>query len=436
MRWLDSLFARIFLLQLTAGLLLTVVFTLFLFNEQASIFARATAPLWASALKPVQQQLARGEPLRLPQTQVVTARIELQPGPPPDDASVMPLVPRYRALLFELRAQGLPVARLAISGHTGRATTWLELQDGDKRVWVGVRGLLEGPDIRRRGTLGFVIALLVFVAGAAWLSRRIARPLQDLQASVKAFAATGRPPLPADATQGPAEVRQLTRQFAEFAAQRAQQDEARDMMLAGISHDLRSPLGRIRLAAELLPDVPEVKDKRASIVRNVQAADRLVGSFLDLARASAESLDERVDLAALTRRLLDSGDHDTVQRKLSATGPLWLQPASSAALERALVNLLDNAASYGQPPVVVSLEASPTHAVLTVRDHGAGIAPDQMDALRKAFFRGSHDRGLPGSGLGLAIAERSVQRHGGEMKLLNARPGLAVELRFPLAAGA
>ncbi|CAM3529337.1 sensor histidine kinase [Polaromonas hydrogenivorans] len=433
MKWFDSLFARIFLLQLAAGLLLAVVFSVLLFNEQASIFARATAPLWVSALQPVRQQLARGESPRLPRTQTVTSLVELQPGPPPDDARVMPLIPRYRALLSELRAQGLPVASLAVSGRTGRATTWLELQDGDKRVWVGVRGMLEGPDIRRRGTLGFVIALLVFVAGAAWLSRRIARPLQDLQASVKAFAATGRPPLPADA-QGPAEVRQLTRQFAEFAAQRTQQDEARDMMLAGISHDLRSPLGRIRMAAELLPDAPGVRDKQASIVRNVQAADRLVGAFLDLARASAEPLDERVDLAALTRRLLDSGDHEGVRLELLAAGALWLQPASSAALERLLVNLLDNAAKYGQPPVVVSLQASPTHAVLTVRDHGAGIAPGQMDALRKAFFRGSHDRGLPGTGLGLAIAERSVQRHGGEMTLLDAGPGLAVQLRFPLAA--
>lgn len=433
MKWLDSLFARIFLLQLAAALVLAVVFAVLLFNEQASIFARATAPLWMSALQPVRQQLARGESPRLPRTQTVTSLVELQPGPPPDDARVMPLIPRYRALLSELRAQGLPVARLAVSGRTGRATTWLELQDGDKRVWVGVRGMLEGPDIRRRGTLGFVIALLVFVAGAAWLSRRIARPLQDLQASMKAFAATGRPPLPTDAPQGPAEVRQLARQFAEFAAQRTQQDEARDMMLAGISHDLRSPLSRIRMAAELLPDAPGVRDKQASIVRNVQAADRLVGAFLDLARASAEPLDERVDLTALTRRLLDSGDHEGVRLELAA-GPLWLQPASSAALERMLVNLLDNAAKYGQPPVVVSLQARAAHAVLTVRDHGAGIAPGQMDALRKAFFRGSHDRGLPGSGLGLAIAERSVQRHGGEMTLLDAGPGLAVQLRFPLAA--
>ena len=83
----------------------------------------------------------------------------------------------------------------------------------------------------------------------------------------------------------------------------------------------------------------------------------------------------------------------------------------------------------------VRLEAGPTHAVLTVRDHGPGMAPDQMAVLRKAFFRGSHDRGLPGTGLGLAIVERSVQRHGGGMDLLDAAPGLAVQLRFPLAAG-
>lgn len=434
MKWLDSLFARIFLLQLATGFLLSVVFAVLLFNEQASIFARTTAPLWAAALRPVQQQLASGEALQLSRTGGMAVPVELQPGPPPANARMMPLIPRYRALLSELRNQGLPVRRLALSGKPGQTTAWLELQAGGKLAWVGVPSELEGRGIRRRGLLGFGIALLVFIAGAAWLGRRIARPLQDLQASVKTFAATGTPP-PSTAAQGPAEVRQLTRQFAEFAAQRAQQDEARDMMLAAVSHDLRSPLGRIRLAAELLPDVPGVQDKRESIVRNVQAADRLVASFLDLARAAAEPLEERVDLAALVRRLLQSGDHDDVRLELPDTGPVWLQPASSAALERLLVNLLDNAAHYGQPPVVVRLEAGPAHAVLTVRDHGPGIAPDQMAVLRKAFFRGSHDRGLPGTGLGLAIVERSVQRHGGDMELLDAAPGLAVQLRFPLATG-
>ncbi len=435
MKWFDSLFARIFLLQLAVAAFLTALFTLVLFNEQASIFAQTTASLWSAALKPVQAQLDKGEPLGLPRVASVQATVALQPGPLPGDASIMtavPLVPRYRALLSELRSQGIPVLRMAISGRTGQATTWIELPTAAEPVWVGVAGVLEGPDIRRRVTLGLLIAIAVFVAGAAWLSRLIAKPLLDLQARVKAFAATGEQ-APASLPQGPAEVRQLTEQFHMFARQRAQQDAERNMMLAGISHDLRSPLGRIRMAAELLPDGPGVQAKRDSIVRNTQVADRLVGSFLDLARAAAEPLDERVDLRALVQRLLASSDHETVVAEMHAHTPVWLAPASSTALERMVLNLLDNAAKYGKPPVHVTLAANATHAVLTVRDHGPGIPMHQVKTLRKPFYRGDQDRGLAGTGLGLAIVERSVHRHGGDMQLLDGAPGLLVQLRFALA---
>ncbi|MEB0029986.1 ATP-binding protein [Undibacterium sp. RTI2.1] len=446
----DSLFARIFLLQVTVGILLTVIFVVLLFNEQANIFAHSTAPLWAQALKPVQQNLRDGQPARLPNTKTVTADISLIPGPPPFSASPMPLVPRYRALISELNAQGIPVISLAVSGETGNTTTWLELQTSAQPVWVGVQSELEGPDIRRRGLIGFLIVVLVFIVASAWLSRRIARPLLDLQRSVKAFAAKSNQPhatsyiRSADiekaakaANTGPAEVRQLAAQFAEFAAQRAEQDTARDLMLAAISHDLRSPLARIRMAAELLPETSEVNNKRDSIVRNVQIADKLVGSFLDLARAEAEPMEERVDLCALTQRLLSAGDYDHVSLSVESSAALWIAPASSIAIERMLANLLDNATKYGQAPVLVRLYLQETKeqkfALLAVRDHGTGIAADQRDLLRKPFSRGAQDRGLPGTGLGLAIVERTMQRHGGKMLLQDAAPGLQVLLFFPLA---
>lgn len=450
----DSLFARIFLLQVTVGILLTGIFVVLLFNEQANIFAHSTAPLWAQALKPVQQNLRDGKPAGLPNTKTVTADISLIPGPPPFSVSLMPLVPRYRALISELNAQGIPVMSLAVSGETGKTTTWLELQTSAQPVWVGVQSELEGPDIRRRGLIGFLIVVLVFIAASAWLSRRIARPLLDLQRSVKAFAASGKQLHTISCTRsadieraakaantGPAEVRQLAAQFAEFAAQRAEQDAARDLMLAAISHDLRSPLARIRMAAELLPETSEVNNKRDSIVRNVQIADKLVGSFLDLARAEAEPMEERVDLCALTQRLLSAGDYDhvslSVESSIESSAALWIAPASSIAIERLLANLLDNATKYGQAPVLVRLYLQETKeqifAVLAVRDHGAGIAADQRDLLRKPFSRGAQDRGLPGTGLGLAIVERTMQRHGGNMLLQDAAPGLQVLLFFPLA---
>jgi hypothetical protein len=180
--------------------------------------------------------------------------------------------------------------------------------------------------------------------------------LQELQRSVRLFAETGEPPPPLK-PRGPQELRQLAQQFDAFAAQRVQQDDARAMMLAGISHDLRSPLGRIRMAAELLPEAPGVAARREAL-RNAQLADELVGSFIALVRTATEPLDERVELHALVRELLGNGDHADVHARLPAEGEaLWVEPASRIVLQRCLLNLLDNARRYGRPPLEVDLQA-------------------------------------------------------------------------------
>lgn len=438
-RWFDTLFARIFLLQVGVAVLLVIMLTLVLFSDQASVFAKAALPSWSAALGPLQAQLQRGETLTLPQGVDVLVPVDLEPGPPPQRAHFIEataMAPRYNALRDGLRERGIFVGRMAVSGEQGESITWLELASaGRPPVWVGIHGALENPGLRLRGAIGLGLAVVVFLLAAAWLSRIVARPLQDLQRSVRTFAETGEPP-PALAQRGPVELRQLAQQFDAFAEQRVQQDDARAMMLAGISHDLRSPLGRIRLAAELLPEAPGVAVRRESIVRNVQLADELVGSFITLVRTATEALDEGVDLNALVREVLASGDHADVVARVPAEGEvLWVEPASRMVLQRCLLNLLDNARRYGQLPLEVALQAQDGEALLSVRDHGPGIPPEQRETLLKPFFRGTKDRGQPGTGLGLPVVERAVRRHGGQMVLQDAAPGLRVTLRLPLSVG-
>lgn len=436
-RWFDTLFARIFLLQVGVAVLLVIMLTLVLFSDQASVFAKAALPSWSAALGPVQAQLLRGEAPTLPQGVDVLVPVDLEPGPPPSRAHFIEptaVAPRYNALREGLRERGIQVGRMAVSGERGESITWLELATANQTpVWVGIHGALENPGLRMRGAIGLGLAVLVFLLAAAWLSRIVARPLLDLQQSVKAFSETGERP-PALAQRGPVELRQLAQQFDAFAAQRVQQDDARAMMLAGISHDLRSPLGRIRMAAELLPEAPGVAVRRESIVRNAQLADELVGSFIALVRTATEPLDERVDVHALVRALLGNGDHADVHARLPAEGEaLWVEPASRIVLQRCLLNLLDNARRYGRPPLEVDLQAQGGEAVLSVRDHGPGMPPAQRETLLQPFYRGTKDRGQPGTGLGLPVVERAVRRHGGQMALQDAEPGLRVSLRLPLA---
>lgn len=437
-RWFDTLFARVFLLQVGVAVLLVGMLMLVLLRDQASVFAKAALPSWSAALQPVQAQWLRGQAPKLPQGVDVLVPVDLAPGPPPASAHLISppaMAPRYAALHEGLRERGILVGRMAVSGERGESMTWLELTHADRpAVWVGIHGAPENPGLRARGAMGLLLAVAVFLLAAAWLSRIVARPLQELQHSVKHFAETGeRPPdLP---QHGPAEVRQLAQQFNAFAAQRAQQEDARAMMLAGISHDLRSPLGRIRLAAELLPDAPGVAARRESIVRNAQLADELLGSFIALVRTANEPLDERVDLHALVRESLNNDDHaDVLAMDMPPVGTtVWVQPASRILLQRCLINLLDNARHHGKPPVEVSLTTQGVTAVLAVRDHGPGIPEDQRDTLLKPFYRGTQDRGQPGTGLGLPVVDRAVRRHGGQMLLQDAAPGLLVVLRLPLA---
>lgn len=437
-RWFDSLFARIFLLQIGVALLLVSMLMLVLFNDQASVFARAALPSWSAALRPVQAQWERGELPTLPQGIDVLVPVELVPGPPPPGARHLEpgaMVPRYAALRDGLIARGIPVGRMAVSGAQGQLVTWLELSGSHQPpLWVGIQGALENPGLRFRGAVGIGLSVLVFLVAAAWLSRIVARPLQDLQSRVKAFAETGERPLPPPDT-GPLEVRLLARQFDTFAAQRVQQDDARAMMLAGVSHDLRSPLGRIRLAAELLPDAPGVAARRDAIVRNAQLADQLVGSFLELVRSATEPLSERVNLRVLVRDLLASGDHADVRVHLpDGDAPCWVEPASRILLQRCVLNLLDNACRHGHPPLEVSLRVHEGCAQVVVRDHGPGIEPSQRARVLEPFYRGAPDRGQPGTGLGLPVVERAIRRHGGRMEVLDAGPGLRVVLHLPLVA--
>jgi two-component system osmolarity sensor histidine kinase EnvZ len=284
--------------------------------------------------------------------------------------------------------------------------------------------------LQLRSLGGLAIGVLGTLAAAWWLSQRVLRPVADLRRAMRRFEADGHLPAPA-AANAPAELRELAQQFAALASQRQALEAQRRTMLAAISHDLRTPLGRIRLAAELLPEVDGVALRRETIVRNVGLTDRLLGSFIDLARADDEPVAGRVDLTALVADL-SLGEADLAQPVLPAQ-PLWLQPASAVALERALRNLLDNARLHGVPPITLTLHRDGPWALLTVRDHGAGIAAEDRSAMLQPFTRGDASRHRPGTGLGLAIVQRTAVRHGGMLLLDGAGPGLRATLRLPLA---
>jgi two-component system, OmpR family, osmolarity sensor histidine kinase EnvZ len=213
-----------------------------------------------------------------------------------------------------------------------------------------------------------------------------------------------------------------------------QQERERALLLAGVSHDLRSPLGRIRMAAELLPDAAGVAPRREVIVRNAALADRLVGSFLDHVRSGELPLDETVDVAALARSVTAPLQRPANELRVEAPSTLPVEHANAVLIERVMANLLDNAFAHGQAPVVLRVSAEEGLARIEVEDQGPGVAPEQQSVLLQAFARGDASRAHPGLGLGLAVVHRVALRLNGSVVFVPAREshGPAVRVQWPL----
>ncbi len=429
---LDTLATRIFLVQLVAGVILLTAFFLLVLNDQTKVSARATAPIWAAAIKPLGEAALNGQALQVPSHEVVSTELQLEGGPPPSDAFRSPLW-RYRHLLAELQELGVPAVDMAISAD--RQVTWIELGgEAGHGQWVGVRGSPEGENLRARSAMSLLLALMAFVILSYLVGRHLSSPLSQLDRKVSLFASSGTW-ITDNKFKGPREIRWLNQRFEQFALQRQGDEEALNMLLAGLSHDLRTPITRIRAAVDLLPDDPSSTAKREQIVRNCEVADRLVGTFRELARATAEPLHERVELGSLVREAVAAAGDD-LQVINEHPQPLWIAPASAIGLERLLLNLIDNAYKHGAAPIEVTLRKQARQAVLSVRDHGTGVAAADRQRLLQPFFRGDVARTTPGMGLGLSIVQASVRRHGGTFDLLDAQPGLEVQVKLPLARDA
>ena len=201
-------------------------------------------------------------------------------------------------------------------------------------------------------------------------------------------------------------------------------EEERALLLAGISHDLRTPLTRLRMEIEM----SVANDlARADMEADIAEMDRTIGQFLDFARPAEQTEAAPVDVAALLARLasrygLRLADLPTAQVR-----------AHPEALRRAIANLIENALRHGGEPVELALTVEGRHVAIAVLDRGPGIPPDQIARLRQPFARGETARtGAGGAGLGLAIVERIVRSEGGRLELSPREGGgLAACIRLP-----
>jgi two-component system, OmpR family, osmolarity sensor histidine kinase EnvZ len=275
--------------------------------------------------------------------------------------------------------------------------------------------------------LGWGVALLALALAGAWLiASNIARPLAALtRAAARIGRGEAHQPL---AEEGPRELRSLGAAFNRMASDLESMERERAMVLAGISHDLRTPLSRIRLALEMSG---AESGAALAMVTDIDEIDAIIGQFLDFARGVNEEKTPQ-DLGALLDEVV--GHYTRLGRTVSLTNHSAVTlPFARVALRRALGNLVDNALRYAGEPVEIEVARSNRGAIVEVRDRGPGIPAGEAERLKRPFTRLDVARSGPaGAGLGLAIVERVARAHGGGLELAP-REGGGLVARLALA---
>ena len=309
-----------------------------------------------------------------------------------------------------------------------QATVVLPLSDGHYVVFDdSAPGFPMLPDFPLRGILLVEIFFVLVSLLAFYL---IVRPLRRLARAADNFGRDlpGTPPLP---ETGPREVREAAQAFNRMQRRIRDFVDERSRTLAAVSHDLRTPLTRMRLRVEQLDET-----QRAPLQKDMDELQQLMDTTIDLARESSGEDFAPVDVAALLESLVedrqDMGQNVTLENagSLDEVEPLLARPLS---LKRCLGNLLDNAVRYGGG-AVVSVRNSRDHLEIVICDYGPGIPEADLTRVFEPFYRlePSRNRSTGGNGLGLAIARSMARQHGGDIILSN-RPegGLCARLTFP-----
>lgn len=296
--------------------------------------------------------------------------------------------------------------------------------------WLVVRSPVSSADALwlRQVVLTFALTLAALLLPALWLANRTARRIRAFAQGADRF---GRnPDAPLLPEEGPYELRQATEAFNRMQLRIQRLVTDRTMMMAAVSHDLRTPLARVRFR---IADIDPAA--RESIASDIEQMDELISQMLTFTRDALPSAErKRFDLAALAQTLVD--DLTDAGADVSFEGPERLTvEANLPAVRRVLNNLLDNALKFAGSARVKLEQAGDDMVMVIVEDSGPGVPPDMADAVFEPFRRlePSRNRSTGGVGLGLAIARNLARGHGGDIVLEQADPhGARFILSLPL----
>ena len=314
---------------------------------------------------------------------------------------------------------------------------WVSFKIDDDSYWLMLeRERIEGlTGVQWLGWASLVGSMSII--GAALISSLVNLPLARLTAAARDIAKGRRPaPLP---EKGSTEIIEANRSFNQMVDDLQRVESDRAVILAGISHDLRTPLARMQLELEMANLTTEAREGMQS---DIGQMDAIIGQFLDYAKPTEAATFVPVDLSALVDDVTREAGRIASLHVASEITPGLHVMGNTTDLRRVLANLLENARRYGKTPgqdtTIVEVSCVPRYdkVLLVVQDHGVGVPEEQIEQLLKPFTRLDSARGQAnGAGLGLAIVERVLSRHGAELHVGNREGGgLKISITLPSAA--
>jgi len=295
-------------------------------------------------------------------------------------------------------------------------------------------GVLDIEAPRKRLTTNTVTIFVLWLTGTALLLFGIAalfmrnqvRAIRRLARAAEAFG-MGRDPGPIR-PEGAVEVRQAASAFNRMQERIRRFLQQRTEMLAGVSHDLRTPLTRLRLALAMVPAEVAAEHDVPGMNADVDEMDRMIGTYLAFARGEGVEQARETDLVALLSEIVAAAGRSGGRLHLGPTDPLML-PLRADAMRRAITNLTDNASRLAGEVVLAAQRRGANAVDITIDDDGPGISPDRRESVFRAFASGAHG----GTGLGLTIARDIIRAHGGEIVLEDSPlGGLRARVALPI----